>query len=236
MFRTKRFLTLATLAFFAAFFAIGQTAAREMTIEESYLQESIELMIIRETSRSNSMDQKMIALEFIREAIDRGNTSPHIVQALELLALEGIVNRVMEGGRLANDFPPVRREAARYLGLVGTEEARLALIRMSLAENDPMVVQEAIRSLGIIGSNPNDETVSTIAWVVRRFDIINPDNMIALSAIDAIQKLSRTGDMVRDPNVIHILMRIVDGPYIRPVQDRARGLLMEMAGMRQAQE
>ena len=235
MFSTKRFLTAAALTLFAVSAVMGQ--AREMTVEEAFLQESIEMMIIRETSRSENLDQKMIALEFIGQAIARGNTGPEVRQTLEFLSLEGIVNRAVENGRLVNNFPAVRREAARYLGMIGTEEARTALIRMSLAETEPMVLQEAVRSLGIIGLNPNDETASAIAWAVTRFDTFNPDNMLALSAIDAFQRIARSGDgNIRDPNVIRLLMRISEGPYIRPVQARARSLLMELAGIQIQQE
>ena len=235
MFSTKRFLTTAVLALFAVSAAMGQ-ADDEMTVEEAFLQESIEMMIIRETSRSENLDQKMIALEFIGQAIARGNTGPEVRQTLEFLSLEGIVNRAVENGRLVNNFPTVRREAARYLGMIGTEEARAALIRMSLAETEPMVLQEAVRSLGIIGLNPNDETAGAIAWAVTRFDTFNPNNMLALSAIDAFQRIARSEGNIRDPNVIRLLMRISEGPYIRPVQARARNLLMELAGIQIQQQ
>ena len=35
---------------------------RELSVEESYLQKSIEIMVIRETARAHSREQKMIAL------------------------------------------------------------------------------------------------------------------------------------------------------------------------------
>ena len=128
MFTLRRSFILAALTLFAASVAMGQSSGREMTIEESYLQESIELMIIRETSRADSRDQKLIALEYIGEAINRGNTSKDITQALEYLSLEGVLNQSRENNRLLNNYPDIRRQAAKYLGLVGTEEAKTALL------------------------------------------------------------------------------------------------------------
>ncbi|MDR1318413.1 MAG: HEAT repeat domain-containing protein [Treponema sp.] len=199
-----------------------------MSVEESYLQESVELMVIRETVRSDSRDQKLVALEYIGEAIDRGNTGEEIRQALEYLAMEGVMSKARENGRLVNNFPDVRRQAAKYLGDLGTPEARSTLLRICVADPEPMVLQEAVKSLGNIGLNDNDETVSTIAWIVTRFDVLNPDNLLALSAIDAFEKIAEKNSGIRDPNAVRVLIRISEGPYIKPVQERAKQALLNL--------
>jgi len=56
----KRFFTLVVAAFFVIPAVMGQSNDSEMSIEESYLQEAIEMMIIRETSRSDSLDQNCL--------------------------------------------------------------------------------------------------------------------------------------------------------------------------------
>jgi hypothetical protein len=201
---------------------------REMSVEESYLQESVELMVIRETSRADSRDQKLIALQYIGEAIDRGNTGEEVRQALEYLSMEGVMSKARENGRLVNNFPDVRRQAAKYLGDLGTPEAKNTLIKICVADPEPMVLQEAVKSLGTIGLNDNDETVSTIAWIVTRFDVLNPDNLLALSAIDAFDKIAEKNNGIKDPNVIRVLIRISEGPYIKPVQERAKQTLMNL--------
>ncbi|MDR1575229.1 MAG: HEAT repeat domain-containing protein, partial [Treponema sp.] len=180
MLTVKRFFIMCAAAFIGAGAVAAQTSNQEMSVEESYLQESIELMVIRETSRADSRDQKLVALEYISEAIERGNKSEDIHQALEYLSMEGIVNKTRENGRLVNNFPDVRRQAVRYLGEIGTAEAKNTLLKICLADNEPMVLQEAIKSLGAIGMNDNDETVSTITWIVSRFDVLYPDNLLAL--------------------------------------------------------
>ncbi|MDR1931169.1 MAG: HEAT repeat domain-containing protein, partial [Treponema sp.] len=208
---------------------MGQTGnTSEMTVEESYLQESVEMMIIREQTRAESREMKMIALEYIGDAIKRGNTGDEVRQALEFLGLEGVLNRARENGRLVNNYPDIRREAAKYLGQMKTPEARDTLLKMVYADNEPMVLQEVVKSLADIGDDDNGRTTSVIARVVEKFDILAPDNLLALSALEAFEKLGASGGGIKDPNIISMLIRIAEGNYIRPVQDRAKQILLNI--------
>lgn len=233
MFLFNRRLTIFTILAFAVVsmtFAQSQTAQREMSVEESYLQESIELMIIRETARAATREQKMIAIEYIADAIDRGNTSPEIAQTLGFLTMEGRMIQSRENGRLMNNFPEVRRQAAKQLGRMGTEEAVVALLNICQYENEPMVIQEAIKSLGDIGiNNDSNDTIRHIAWIVRHFDNTNPDNLMAVATIDAFEKLARNNDGLNSPEAVQILVRISENyRYATPVRERARQALAEL--------
>jgi len=229
MFSFNRFFILLIAAVFAVSAVSAQsTSGNEMSVEESYLQQSIELMIIRETARATTRESKMIALEYIGEALGHGNTSDDIRQTLEYLSREGRRTMSRENGRLINNFPDIRRQAARYLGQIGTEEARDSLLEICQFENEPMVLQEAIKALGDIGLNDNNETITNIAWVMRRFDNLNPDNLMAIATIDAFEKIARKNGGISSPEAIQILMRIAEGQYIRPVQERARQLIAEL--------
>jgi hypothetical protein len=203
-------------------------ANREMSVEESYLQESVELMVIRETSRADTRDQKLVALEYIGEAIERGNNGEEIRGALEYLSMEGVMNKARENGRLVNNFPDVRRQSAKYLGDLGTPEAKNTLLKIVVADPEPMVLQEAVKSLAKIGLNDNDETVAVISWIVTRFDVLNPDNLLALSAVDAFAVLAEKNGGIRDPNAIRTLIRISEGNYIKPVQEKAKAVLTDL--------
>jgi len=228
----KRLLILGLVFFAASTVLIAQSrsssSSQEMSVEQSYLQESVELLIIREQSRAESRDMKLVALEYIGDAISRGNRSEEIRAALEYLSMEGVLNQTRENGRLVNNYPDVRTKAATYLGLLGTPEAANTLIKMVSIDNEPMVLTEAIKSLGNIGINDNDVAANTISWTVNRFNNLNPDNLLALSAIEAFEKFATSGGGIRDTNAIQTLIRIAEGPYIRPVQDRAKEALMEM--------
>ena len=233
MFTIKRILILAAVftvlpAIVMAQIRPGLTSNQEMSVEQSYLQESVELMIIREQSRTDSRDMKFVALEYIGDAINRGNKSDEIRAALDYLSMEGVVNIARENGRVVNNFPDVRKQAATYLGKLGTPEARTTLIKMVSADNEPMVITEAIRSLGTIGSNANDEVTRNIAWTVNRFHNLNPDNFLALSALDAFERIARANNGLRDRSAMEVIVKIAEGPYVRPVQERAKALLEEL--------
>jgi plasmid stability protein len=171
---------------------------------------------------------KMISLDFMGNIIERGNRGEELYIALESLGLEGIRNQTRENGRLINNFPDVRLRAATQLGQLGTAEARDILITMLLAENEPMVIAEIIRSLGIIGINDNDETAAAISFIVSRIDIVNPNNILAFSTLDAFERLAAASGGMVSAATITMIFRIAEGNYIRPVRDRARALLHDL--------
>ena len=228
----KHILILLFIAIVAAPAVTGQQTAdssREMTIEESYLLEAMELMIIREAARATSREQKLIALEYIGQAIERGNTGDEIRATVEFLSFEGTLNRATENRRLVNDFPEVRREAARYLGLIGTEEAAAALIRINATESEPMVLQESVKSLGLIESENYDAAIASIVRIVNRFhNSASPDNLLALAAVDALGRISERNGGISDPAAWQLLRAISDGPYVPPVRERARQVFNEV--------
>jgi hypothetical protein len=224
MITLKRVVTVAVVGFLG----VSLAAAQEMSVEESYLQESVENMIIREQSQAMGRDTKLVALEYINQAIRRGNTSVDVRNALEYLVLEGITNQTRENGRLINNFPDVRRQAAIYLGDIGTPEAKDTLLKVMLAETEPMVLTEAVKSLAKIGLNENEETANTIAWVVRRYNTIGPDNLLALASLEAFETLAKKGGGLKDPNTLRSIMLIANGRYIKPVQDRAQQLIFDL--------
>ena len=214
-----------------AFFAVSafaQSQNNEMSIEASYLQQTLENMIIRESARADTRDTKLIALEYIDKAIENGNTSTEVKQALEYLSMEGRRSVARENGRVVNNFPDVRRQAAKQLGKFGGEEAKDVLIQICQVENEPMVLQEAIKSLGDIGINNNNETIASICWVVRKFDNLNPDNLMAIATIDAFEKIAKANGGLNSPEAIQLLVRISEGYYVTPVRERARQLMAEL--------
>jgi len=228
MFRFKRFSILITVFVFAVSVITAQSNSGGMTVEESYLKDTMEIMIIRETARANSREQKFVALEFINEAINRGNKSEEIRQTLDFLSKEGRRSVAMENGRVVNNFPDVRRLSAMYLGQIGSEEARKSLLDMCQFENEPMVLQEAIKALGDIGVNENNDTVIIIAWVFSRFNNLNPDNLMALATIDAFENIARQNNGINHPEAVRVLTQIAEGKYIAPVKERAWQLLSDM--------
>jgi hypothetical protein len=225
MITVKRFVMAGVILVVAVSALVGQNSNREMSVEESYLQDAVELMIIREQSRAESREMKMIALEYIGDAIERGNNGEEVRAALEYLALEGVMNKARENGRLINNYPDVRIKAATYLGELGTPEAKNTLVKIVSADPEPMVLTEAVKSLAKIGINENEDTLNIITRIVSKFDTLNPDNLLALSALDAYDKLAQNNGGKLDASAIQLIIRIADGAYAKPIQEKAKLVL-----------
>jgi len=215
--------TIAVLAVFAVFAVpavTGQAAGADSAEESGGM--TVEMMIIRETSLSNSREQNMFALENIESAIGRGNTGPEIYAALERLVFSGTKNRAVVRGQVANNFPDVRREAARQLGELGTEDARAILLRVSLVERETIVMYEVLNSIGGIDSEDNGQTVATIVWVASRFHRSPaPSNHVALAAVNALDSISGRDGGLTHPGVFQYLFDVAGGPYAAVVRERA---------------
>jgi hypothetical protein len=76
--------------------------------EDSYLNISIELMIVREAAKSDFEETKVIALIYAENLLNKGFKNSEIKESLEYLAKENKYNRF-------NDFPDIRLAAAKLL-------------------------------------------------------------------------------------------------------------------------
>jgi len=201
----------------------------EMTIEESYLQDALENMIIRESARTDSRASKLVALKYIGEAIEHGNTSSDVHQSLEFLALEGTRSQARENGRLVNNYPDVRLQAAIYLGKLATEEAKSTLLEICAKEKEPMVLFETINSLGNIGGSEVNKTIDTIIWAVDAFNNTNkPDSRLAIATIIAFEKFAKKNSGLPS-DAIRLIIRISEnGSYEGVVRERARQFIADM--------
>ncbi|MDR2658752.1 MAG: HEAT repeat domain-containing protein [Spirochaetaceae bacterium] len=227
---SKKSMVLAT-GFCVCFGLIGNVSfagAQELSIEESYLQESVNIMIIREQIKSPDREGKLIALDNIRQMIADGNDPKELQPLLAYMALEGILNKIREDGRTANNYPDIRIKAVEYLGDVKTKEASDTLLRVILVDNEPSVISTAVRSLGKLGYNDNDYTVNVILYVFSQYDSTRPNNILALSVIDTCSAFLDSGD-AKNPAVYGALMRISNNAaYIKPVRDYASKTLAKL--------
>ncbi len=209
----------------------GQKAAgSERTVEESYLQDPLETMIIREQAHATSKDMKLVALQYVRQAVEEGRTNDDIRKTLEFLALESTMTVVRSAGvgPMLNNFPDVRREACLLLGGFKSPEAKDTLLRVALADNEPMVIAAAIRSIGKIGIVENDDVTQAIAFIVSRYDILSPDNSLAYESLIALEALADANGGLKDAAAVRAVIRIAEGNYIKPVKQKASELLKKL--------
>jgi hypothetical protein len=135
---------MAFLLFFFAFNIHG--------LEFSYLCESIEILIIRETAKGN-LEQKLTSLEYIEDAVKRGTAYINeIIRVLEFLYVDAI-----ENNRDADGFNQVREKTAMCLGYITTEEARRILLFILQNDDNENVLAAALESLGKIANDGNGD-------------------------------------------------------------------------------
>jgi len=206
---------------------VKKSNSSETSVESEYLSD-IDADIITSLAESDEYDNKLVALQYLKAAIEDGNTSEGVIAALDRLAGEGISTQSRQNGRVMNNFPDIRREACLLMGNVKTEHAKNTLVSIAVADNEPMVIAAAVRSLGDIGINENDEVVDAIAFANRRNEVLNPTSSLALEVLNAFEALAPTTENKK--TMIDSIARIaVDYNYVTPVRQRAYKLLKQIS-------
>lgn len=225
---TKIFAFLICVLLLISFAYSQESKTTETTVEDEYMS-SVEDVIIKELALAEDRDNKQVALQYITLAIDAGNTSPDILQALDSLAGEGIFTQTRTNGRLENNFPDIRREACELLGKIKTPESKETLMKIAIADNEPMVATAAIRSLGLIGLNQQDDVIDSIAWTHKKFATLNPTSSLAWEVLIAFENLESTVEE-KAPMIQTISQIAVNNMYVTPVRTKALDLLKKMTG------
>jgi hypothetical protein len=226
--RAKTLAVLGTMFLFSAMAVQAQKADSIMTVEEAYLN-SVEGVIINELATADGRDNKMVALQYIENAIDSGRKTEDIQSALDSLASEGINSVVKESNRTMNNYPDVRMKACELLGKMGSVAAKDSLVAVMYSDNEPSVIMAAVKSLGEIGINENDEVVDMINWITRKFDIILPTSSLALEILNTYEKIAPT--VQNKSGMIENIIRIANNyNYVTPVRNRAYEVLKSVSG------
>ena len=200
---------------------------KETSVESEYLND-VDSDIIMTLAESDEYDNKLVALQYLSSALDDGNTSDAVIQALDRLTGEGLTTQSRTNGRLSNNFPEIRREACKLMAKVPTEHSKNTLVSIAVADNEPMVIAAAVRALGEIGINNNDETVDAIAFANRRNQVLNPTSSLALEVLNAFEMLADSTENRK--SMIDTIARIsTDYHYVTPVRQKAYKLLKTLS-------
>lgn len=208
-----------------------QTVKSQKTVDEEYLS-NVEDVIITELATSPEYDNKIVALQYLEEAVKEGRTSPDIVAALQGLAGEGVTNQARTNRRVMNNFPDIRAKACDLLGEVPSEESKTTLMVIAQDDKEPMVVSAAVRSLGNIGLNADNEVINMIAFIQKKYAALNPTSSLALEILVAYEKLAST---ITEPSdratMIESVTEIASNyHFVTPVRTKALDLLRSLQG------
>ena len=217
---------IAAAMMLVAGFAFAQSE-KESSVESEYLND-VDGDIIMTLAESDEYDNKLVAIQYLQSAIEDGNTSDAVIQALDRLAGVGLTTQNRTNGRLMNNFPEIRREACKLMAKVPTEHSKNMLISIAVADNEPMVIAAAVKSLGEIGINENDEAVDAIAFANRRNQVLNPTSSLALEVLNAFEMLADSTENKK--TMIDAVARIsTDYHYVTPVRQKAYKLLKKLS-------
>ena len=223
-----------TLVLTIAATLFAQDRGGPATIEDAFLRQQIEIQILRSQARSTDRDAKLFALETVREMYENGrlDQSTELFDIVRTLATEGTSNQVRQAGRIVNNFPVVRKEAAALLGDIGGADAQRVLLLIVREDPEPMVLAEAVYALGKVGALDNaDEVADHIVFTLTRENArISPDNNLALATLLGLERLFESGLEFRDPiqlqNTIGLIIDMsTNYRYITIVRNRAQSIL-----------
>ena len=216
---------IASALLIACSFAFAQE--KESSVESEYLND-VDGDIIMTLAESDEYDNKLVAIKYLQAALEDGNTSDAVIQALDRLAGDGLTTQNRTNGRLMNNFPEIRREACKLMAKVPTEHSKNMLISIAVADNEPMVIAAAVKSLGEIGINENDEAVDASAFANRRNQVLNPTSSLALEVLNAFEMLADKTENKK--TMIDAVARIsTDYHYVTPVRQKAYKLLKTLS-------
>ena len=227
----KKILLSILLILSVIVFVGAQQSRNETTAEEDYLS-TFEDMIISELTISEEYDNKILALQYIEEALANNTGSRDLTQiqtSLSSLAGEGVLSESRTNGRLTNNYPDVRAKACELLGQINTPESRDTLTKIALSDKESWVATEAIKSLANISQDKSDDAVATIAWVENSYAVINPSSSLAFEILNAYEKLAPTV-VDKSPLIQSISKIAVNYYYTASVREKAKTLLRQYTG------
>lgn len=195
-------------------------------VEEEYLWQAMEMQQITVEARDVSRESKFSALLSIQAMVDENRLGSderkaELVTVLEGLAGEGIFNKVLSNGRVANDYPDVRRQAVELLAKVGGRDVKKVLIKVTTDDNEPMVISQAVYGLGAVVGPDDKDVLPYVADVMLRNHAGKRDDNLAFACLLAIEKMSGTFKGLDKNTMIVLNMASEKGAYGSKVRAKA---------------
>ena len=203
------------------------SSSNESYVENEYL-DDIDTEIIIGMAEADDYDSKFLALQYIQDAIENGNTSAGVIEALDKLAGEGILSESRTNGRKINNFPDIRRDACLLMAQVPSEHTKNQLIKIMVAENEPMVTAAAVQSLSKINPENADEAIEAICFIHKKNMYLNPTSSLAFEVVDAFERLAPNATNYK---AMTTTLTLIASNYRYPtsVRNRAQKLLKKLS-------
>lgn len=242
------FVTVMLIFLYPCFPPLFSQDEGERAIEDAYLQNP-ELMMVEKQAYSGDRYTQLESLKGIElflnslrsvdnaddsplEPIDPAVVPPQIVDMLIHLASQGSLIITRRGNTVVNNFPEVRRKACELLGWVRTESSKESLMKFLKEDQEPMVKSEAAWALGEYAKHEGDDKgdiTRSLAWVIDRESVDNPDNNLAYAVVLSLDKISeKHGGGLPHPDGYVALIKIAQGNYINTVTKKALEVIQNL--------
>ncbi len=210
----------------------GRTDARGPGAGAALLDGIPDYLYLRSLSAENTRELDLLLLSDIRSRIASGRLGKstwYVVRMLERLAGAGLVNPAYRSGRIVNDLPDVRAEAADLLGLVGTSSSSRSLVEVIGEEYDSVALAEEIRALGRIATDRDGAATRAIASAFYRKALFPPDDRVAEAAVGALAGIAAYRGGIADPSAIEVLASIARADFADSTRAQALSALRKVA-------
>ncbi|MDC7226690.1 MAG: PQQ-binding-like beta-propeller repeat protein [Spirochaetales bacterium] len=195
--------------------------------EEDYMK-NMDYLYLKQYITAGSTDEKLEAIEEIgsriaAEGIDRGEQ--YLLHLLHLALTEGNIRRTITADSRSNDYPAVRREAAKMIGLYGNFES-IELLTAVLEEEKHYDVSAAImRALGELGTDYDNLPLISIYNKVIKDNNGSAHSGLALAAMDAVADITEYSGVPGSFYGYRALMEIYKGHYSSGIKRKAGEVL-----------
>ena len=196
--------------------------------DESEYLKNMDYLYLKQLITSGSTDDKLRAIKEIgeriaAEGIDRGEQ--YLLHLLHTALAEGSINTTVRAGARSEDYPAVRREAARLIGIYGNFESIELLVSVLSVEKRYEVSAAIIRALGELGADYNAQPLAVIYNTVRKDNNGSAYASLAAAAIDAVAKITDYSGVPLSDYGYRTLIEIYRGNYSSGIKKTAGEVL-----------
>ena len=150
------------------------------------------------------------------------------LRAVEKVLLEGVRNPEFRDGRIINDFPELRQQAAQLLGTHGDLSSREQLLELLKNEWAEVVIDKAVQALSELGGIGDGRGTALLLRKLRSTSG-RRDDSLAAAAIHYVRREFRFHGELRT-TTIELLQTIYQGGYSRSLRLRAMETLRGLKG------
>jgi len=153
------------------------------------------------------------------------STWPFANVILLKIGRSGLTDLLMDGNRVANNWPGLRERAFALLSKSASPEDRNELLDLLQREFDPSVASQAARALAQSGWDGDGKLMRQLYHLLGR---MADQPAVAETVIDSARNLWQVNGRSSDPILIPLITAIYQGPYPKSVKLKAQNFFQDL--------